>query len=94
VLVFAEVNNTQGAQKAVVVRLVSGNESGNYTANYDVDTVKIEDFNRIDQSNITKLMLFTVRNLWHNGSVSWNLTEPGLANSTSLASNATLLVFS
>jgi hypothetical protein len=92
VLVFAELNNTQGAEKEVVVRLSSGNESSNYSAVYALDTVRIEDFNRVDQSNITKVFFYTVRNTWHDGLVSWNLSEPNIVNSTTLANNASVLV--
>ena len=92
ILVFAELNNTPGDDKTVNIRLTSGNEASNYTNLFDLDTIGIESYSRIDQSNITKIFYYTVRNLWFNGTVNWNFSEPNIVNSTTLANNATVLV--
>jgi len=92
ILVFAELNNTPGDDKTVDIRLTSGSEASNYTNLFDLDTVGVENYQRIDESNITKIFYYTVRNLWYNGTVNWNFSEPNIVNSTTLANNATVLV--
>jgi|GEM_PF-1699055 len=92
VMVFAEINNTVGPSKMVQILLSSNDVSSNYTSIYALSGVVIDNYKRIDQSNITKVLFYDVRNTWFNGTVSWNLTEPNIANSTRLDYNRTLLV--
>lgn len=92
VMVFALVNNTAGDNKAISIQLSSGNYSASTTSTYSIKGVSIDDFQRVDLTNTTKALYFLVRNNWQAGIVSWSLTDPGIANTTTLSNNATLLI--
>jgi YD repeat-containing protein len=92
VLVFAEVNNTPGEGKVVHVGLASGAESTEYISVYDVKTAVIEEYDALSLANTTSVSHYIVRNEWYDGVLSWNLSEAGVANSTAVESNGTLLI--
>ncbi len=93
VMVFAEINNTAGDSKAIRVSVTAGNESANHTNMYALKGASIDEYTRVDLSNTSKVLLYAVRNTWHNGTVSWNLSSPSLTNSSMLENNETVFLF-
>lgn len=55
--------------------------------------VSIDNYQRVDTSNLSKVYLYSVRNLWYNTTLSWTFSDPSISNATVLGNNQTLLLF-
>ncbi|HIH41658.1 TPA: hypothetical protein HA239_04540 [Candidatus Woesearchaeota archaeon] len=91
VMVFVETNYSSDGSKTFSIDVSSSNYSNSYSESFDLESVSIENYERVNQ-NTGQILVFGIRNKWYSGVVNWSVSEPSIQNLSTLNTGELLLV--
>ncbi len=93
VMAFVELNYTTDGVKTITLLASGQNVNTTSVQTIDLLPVTIENYQRLIENSTRKIFFFDVKNNWVNGtSIRWNITDPALNGTASLALNSSLMV--
>jgi hypothetical protein len=91
VTVSRDINLSSDGVKTVNVDVFSGNDSDSFSQVFTIVGAEISDYNRFVDEYTSQFITFNLLNNWVSGNVSWNVSDPSLANFTFLDTDDSLL---
>ncbi len=88
------INYTADGNKDVIVNASSGSIIARYNESFNLNAIRIEDYDSLNLTSTNRLMEFRIKNNWpDNQSIRWNVTDPSLSsNAINLASEEFVFV--
>jgi len=91
--VSQDITYTTDGDKTINISVYSGSIRYSEEYKFNIEALEIDQYYRYSANKTNRIISFIVTNEWpDNLSVSWNITDPSLMNSTYLNQNDTLLV--
>ena len=91
-MVFTEVNYSSDDANTYQIGITANGTTDEYQNTFKLEGSKIENYQRSEGDNGKQILMFDVKNNWHPGYVSWNISNPAISNATYLNTSESVMI--